>query len=211
MNKRGQVISVVDYGVANLGSIRNMLRKLGYEVELISTPEAVSRATKIILPGVGAFDHGVAALVRHGLMEPLRARAADPSVPFLGICLGMQLLGNGSEEGTQRGLGVLDSSCVRFRLPPGSVLKIPHMGWNEPVFRRAHPLVADLGTDARFYFTHSFHMVCAHPEDVLATVTHGIEFVAMVQCGNVMGVQFHPEKSHRYGMALLRNFGAMRC
>lgn len=202
-------ISVIDYGVVNLGSIRNMLRKLGFEVELASTPAAVSAARKIILPGVGAFDHGVNALAELGLIEPLRYKAADNSTPILGICLGMQLLGKGSDEGSLRGLGLIEGACVRVRMPHGSTLKVPHMGWNEPVPKRASPLLKGLDLRARFYFTHSYHLVCDDPADVLATATHGIEFTAMIERGNVMGVQFHPEKSHRFGMTLLRNFGAM--
>ena len=203
------MISVVDYGAVNLGSIRNMLHKLGFEVELISTPADVDQATKILLPGVGAFDQGISALAELGLVEPLRNRALEKKVPILGICLGMQLLGQGSEEGSLAGLGIIHGRCARFRLPAGSTLKVPHMGWNVPLIRRDSPLVHGIDPNARFYFTHSYHLVCDDPQDVLATVNHGIEFTAMIQRDNVMGTQFHPEKSHRFGMAILRNFGAI--
>lgn len=202
-------ISIVDYGVANLGSIRNMLRKLGLEAELVSTPAGVERASKIILPGIGAFDHGMNELAQRGLVEPLRAKATQERVPFLGICLGMQLMGHGSEEGTRPGLDLIAGTCVRFRFPPGHALKVPHMGWNEPVPKRPSRLLQGLDAGARFYFTHSFHLVCDDPADVLAAAVHGSEFTAMIERGNVMGVQFHPEKSHRYGMTVLRNFGAI--
>jgi glutamine amidotransferase len=204
-----QIISIIDYGVSNLGSIRNMLHKLGLRSELVATPEAVAGARKIILPGVGAFDHGVAALAERRLIAPLRAKALEDRIPILGICLGMQLLGMGSEEGTSGGLGLIKGACVRFRFAEGSPLKVPHMGWNETAPKRLNPLLSGLGAGARFYFTHSYHLMCEDPADVLATATHGIEFTAMVQRDNVAGVQFHPEKSHRFGMTLLRNFGAI--
>jgi imidazole glycerol-phosphate synthase subunit HisH len=203
------MISIVDYGVSNLGSIRNMLRKLGLDSEIASSPEQVAAARKLILPGVGAFDHGATALNERGLTGPLRRQAMERKVPLLGICLGMQLLGKGSEEGVLGGLGLIDACCMRFRLPEGSTLKVPHMGWNEPFVRRHAPLVDGLDPRARFYFTHSYHLVCADAADVVAVATHGVEFTAIVQRENVMGVQFHPEKSHRFGMALLRNFGMM--
>lgn len=202
------MISIVDYGVVNLGSIRNMLHKLGLETDLAATPAAIARATRIILPGIGAFDQGVAALRARGLVEPLRERVLGDGIPILGICLGMQLLGTCSEEGSASGLGLIRGSCVRFRFPPGSHYKVPHMGWNEPTARRASALLQGLDARARFYFTHSYHMVCEDPDDVLATASHGVDFTAMIERGNVMGAQFHPEKSHRFGMALLRSFGA---
>jgi len=203
------VMSVVDYGMCNLGSIRNMLRKLGLDSELAATPRAVAQAKKIILPGVGAYDHGVAALQERGLIAPLQESVRVRGMPILGICLGMQLLGEGSEEGTLPGLGLIGGKCVRFRFAEGSTLKVPHMGWNETVPRRTHPLLSGLESNARFYFTHSYHVVCKDPSDVLAVASHGIEFTAIVQRNNIMGVQFHPEKSHRFGIMLLRNFGAI--
>ena len=203
------MISVIDYGVANLGSILNMLRKVGAEGELVSTPEEVAKAERIILPGVGAFDHGMTALTERGLVAPLRKKALDDRVPILGICLGMQLLGQGSEEGSLPGLGIIEARCERFRFEHASTLKVPHMGWNALSPRRASPLLSGLDAHARFYFVHSYHIVCADPADVLATATYGVEFTAMVQQGQVCGAQFHPEKSHRFGMTLLGNFARM--
>jgi glutamine amidotransferase len=204
------MISVVDYGVANLGSMLNMLRKVGAPAELVSTPEAVLRAERIVLPGIGAFDHGIDALAARGLIDPLRS-AAGRGVPLLGVCLGMQLLGLGSEEGEREGLGLLPIRCRRFRPPDGSRLKVPHMGWNTIIARRSSPLLAGLGEESRFYFVHSFHCVCEHDEDVLAVSPYGEEFVSVVERGAIRGVQFHPEKSHRYGMVLLRNFASPAC
>lgn len=200
-------ISIVDYGAVNLGSIRNMLLKLGFEPVPVSTPEGVGAAAKILLPGVGAFDHGMSALAARRLIEPLRRKALEERVPVMGICLGMQLLGEGSEEGSLAGLGIVAGRCKRLTLPPGSPLKVPHMGWNVPLVKKDSPLLGGLDAHARFYFTHSFHFVCTDPEDVLATAVHGMEFTAMIQRSNVFGTQFHPEKSHRFGMAVLRNFG----
>lgn len=200
------MISVVDYGVGNLGSILNMLRKLKAEAQLISTADEVLRAQKLILPGVGAFDRGVSALIERKLVDPIRQKVLDEKVPILGICLGMQLLGRTSEEGKLSGLGLLDAHCQRFSFEPDSPLKIPHMGWNQISTQRDSPLSIELDDRSRFYFVHSYHLVCNDPIDVLALTKYGIDFAAIVQRENVMGTQFHPEKSHRFGMALLNNF-----
>lgn len=201
------MISIVDYGVANLGSIMNMLRKVGAQAELASTPEQVARAEKIILPGIGAFDHGISALRERGLAEPLKKKALEDKVPLLGICLGMQMLGQGSEEGALVGLGLLDAYCRRFRFTKNNKEKVPHMGWSQLVSGRwDSALLKGLDDRARFYFVHSYHLVCNDPADALASACYGIEFVSVVRRGNVYGAQFHPEKSHRYGMTLLRNF-----
>ena len=202
------VISIIDYGVCNLGSIRNMLRKLGFQSELVAAAAGLAEARKIILPGIGAFDHGVAALRERGLIEPLRGKALEEKVPLLGICLGMQLLGHGSEEGSSPGLGVIDGKCVKFRVDE-SGLRVPHMGWNEISSKRSDPILEGLGPGSRFYFTHSYYLKCDSSSDVLASTHYGLDFASAIQRGNVRGVQFHPEKSHRYGMALLRNFASI--
>ena len=201
-------ISVVSYGVCNVGSIVNMLKRIGAAAETASTPEAVRSAAKVILPGIGAFDNGMKALRDLDLVEPLKERARA-GVPLLGICLGMQLLGDSSEEGTASGLGLLHGRCIRFRFTSGLPLRVPHMGWNVVSQRTENALLDGLDSDARFYFVHSYHLACADPNDVLGTSNYGIEFAAMVHRGNIWGVQFHPEKSHRYGMTLLRNFWRM--
>lgn len=203
------MISVVDYGVANLGSMLNMLRKVGAAARLVATPGELAEATRIVLPGIGAFDHGMAALEERGFIEPLRDKALVERVPLLGVCLGMQMLGLGSEEGSRGGLGLIRMRCQRLRPPEGSRLRVPHMGWNTLVPRRASPLLEGLDADSRFYFVHSYHAVCEVEDDVLATSHYGNDFVSVVEHGNVRGVQFHPEKSHRYGMALLRNFASV--
>ena len=200
------MISVIDYGVCNLGSMLNMLRKVGAEARLVSTAAELGRAGKLVLPGVGAFDNGIGALRERGLADALRKRVVEDKVPLLGVCLGMQMLGRRSEEGGMAGLGLIDAEVRRFRFAPDSRTKVPHMGWNQLARRRDGPLLRALAARSRFYFCHSYHLVCADPGDVLATADYGGEFVAVLQRDNVYGVQFHPEKSHRFGMALLHNF-----
>jgi imidazole glycerol-phosphate synthase subunit HisH len=203
------MIAVVSYGVSNVGSILNMLRKIGAPAVAVSTPAEIERAEKLILPGIGAFDNGMKALSDLGLAEPLKERVVRDGVPILGICLGMQLLGQGSEEGALAGLGLLEGRCVRFCRGGEPPLRVPHMGWNVLAPRRDSALLTGLDEHARFYFVHSYHLGCGDPVDVLATARYGVEFTAMVQRGNVWGAQFHPEKSHRYGMALLGNFARL--
>lgn len=203
------MISVIDYGVSNLGSMLNMLRKVGAQAQLVSTAEELDRAEKIILPGVGAFDNGIAALTERGLVEPLRRKALTDKVPLLGVCLGMQMLGRCSEEGGLAGLGLVDAETRRFRFAADSGHKVPHMGWRVLAARRDSPLLRGLDAMTRFYFCHGYHLVCGDSADVLASASYGNDFVAMVRHDNVFGVQFHPEKSHRFGMALLHNFAEM--
>ena len=201
------MISIVNYGVSNVGSMLNMMRKLGIPAKAISTPGEVERASKIILPGVGAFDHGMRALMEMKLDGPLRERALN-GVPLLGVCLGMQMLARGSEEGTVGGLGLVEGRCVRFQPNGNEAFRVPHMGWNELSIRAQSGLLKDLD-GARFYFVHSFYLVCDDPADELASAHYGVDFTAALHRQNVWGVQFHPEKSHRFGMTLLRNFASL--
>jgi glutamine amidotransferase len=198
------MISVVDYGVANLGSMRNMLRRIGAETELVTTAAAIAKASKVILPGIGAFDAGMEALDTLGLVEPLRRRILGDGVPLLGVCLGVQLLGERSAEGERPGLGLLAAHCER--LPADAGIRVPHMSWAHIEPTRPDPILAGLDETARFYFVHSYHVVCSDPTDVLAVAHYGIPFTAMIRRGNIYGAQFHPEKSHRFGMRLLKNF-----
>ena len=203
------MIVIVDYGIGNLGSIANMFRKVGAAATISSDAAAIEDAEKIVLPGVGSFDRAMRELVASGLIPTLQAKV-QAGTPLLGVCLGMQLLGRGSEEGALPGLGWVDASVVHFR-PPGSNgsranLKVPHMGWNVLEPARDHPLLADLGEEPRFYFVHSYHVVCDDPRTALGHADYGGPFVAAISQDNILGVQFHPEKSHKFGMQLLRNF-----
>jgi len=184
-----------------------MLRKTGCRDAMISSdPRDVFRASKLILPGVGHFDKGMRNLSSLGMIEPLRERVVRDRIPILGICLGMQMLARRSEEGREEGLGLIRGDVVRFRFQDSSILKIPHMGWNHVQFVGKSDLATGLEHEARFYFVHSYHMTCDNPADVLATTEYGYTFVSAVSCGHIFGVQFHPEKSHRFGMMLLKNF-----
>lgn len=201
------MIAIVNYGIGNLGSILNMLQRIGVAAQVAQTPAAILAAEKLILPGVGAFDTGMASLGASGLRDVLDEKVVGQKTPVLGVCLGMQLLGRRSEEGQLPGLGWLDAETIRFRFDPKATgLKIPHMGWNTVRPANGTPIFAGFTEPPRFYFVHSYHMACADAGDVAATVHHGSDVTAAVARGHVMGVQFHPEKSHAYGMKLLRAF-----
>lgn len=202
------MIVVVDYGMGNLGSILNMLKKVGAtDVKSSSDPADIERADKLILPGVGAFDTGMQKLRETGLIGLLNEKVVRAKTPTLGVCLGMQLISKISEEGELPGLGWVDAETIRFRFKgQTSRLKIPHMGWNTADIRREGTLFKDMFPEPRFYFVHSYHVVSHQPADVLATTEYGYEFVSALQHENIMAAQFHPEKSHKFGMRLYKNF-----
>lgn len=204
------MIVIVDYGVGNLGSIINMLKKAGAKAIASSDPDILQQAEKLILPGVGAFDAGMNKLNECGLVPLLNHLALEKKVPFLGLCLGLQLMTKKSEEGQAQGLGWLDAETLRFRFDGHQAhLKVPHMGWNTIEIRRVHPLFKDLDLEARFYFVHSFYVQSHDPEAILAETDYGGHFHSIFGKDNIMGFQFHPEKSHKYGMRLLKNFAEM--
>ena len=202
------MITIVDYNMGNLGSIRNMLKKVGVESRVTAEPALIAAAEKLVLPGVGAFDAGMDNLERSGVVPALRKRVLEDRVPTLGICLGMQLMARSSEEGRRPGLGWIDAEVLRFE--GGPTLKVPHMGWNRVEVVRDSPLTDLLPVEPRFYFVHSYFVRCRDEADVLLTTPYGRDFHSAFRRGNVYGVQFHPEKSHKFGMALLANF-AGRC
>lgn len=201
------MIAIIDYGVGNLGSISNMLKRIGAEALITEDLDVISRADKLILPGVGKFDAGVDGLETKRLIPLLKDRVIDNGVPILGICLGMQLLLDKSEEGHKAGLGFIAGEVKKF--PSNRGLKIPHMGWNAVEPGEDNVLTKDLPKPIRFYFAHSYYAVTENEGDSFLWTEYGPRFASGVHHGNVYGVQFHPEKSHKYGMQLLRNFAAL--
>jgi glutamine amidotransferase len=210
------MITIVDFDMGNVGSIFNMLQKLGQAARISRVPEDLFSTTALILPGVGSFDEGMRSLAAHGLNKALHEAVVQRGIPILGICLGMQLLSEGSEEGQQPGLGWIPGNTTRFRIPQGCSdgLRIPHMGWS-----RVTPVASDLESTTvagclfartdflqQYYFVHSYHVCCADPGHVIATANHGYTFAAAIGRGHIVGTQFHPEKSHKFGFQLMRNF-----
>ena len=200
------MVAVINYGMGNTGSIVNMLHRIGEEAVVTDKRNELEEADKIILPGVGAFDHGIQNLREKDLVDVIRRVTLEKKIPFLGICLGMQLLGNKSEEGQEEGLGLIPFTNVRFRFEEPTLLKIPHMGWDIVNFQQKDRILEGLEEMQRFYFVHSYYLKAEDPSIVAASVEHGVQIHAAVEKGNLFGCQFHPEKSHRFGMKLLENF-----
>lgn len=201
------MIVVVNYGMGNLNSIANMVKKIGYAAMISSRPEDIEKAEKLILPGVGPFDTGIAILRESGLAKVLYEKVIRKKAPLLGICLGMQLLTLRSEEGRSSGLGWIDAETIKFRFPKSEKSpRVPHMGWNTIRVMKETPLFPPDQDEKRFYFVHSYHVICHDENDILTTTIHGVDFVSSVQKGNIIGVQFHPEKSHRFGIDFFNRF-----
>ena len=200
------MIAILDYSVGNVDAVQNMLRKLGVASTISSDPGQIRTASKLVLPGVGAFDAAMEALQHFGLTESVRSFASSGR-PLLGICLGAQLLLSSSEEGTLPGFGFIDGNCKKFDgINP---LRIPHMSWSEVSFTKFHPITNFEESAPRFYFVHSYHMVCNDTASILGTSHYGYEFASAVYRDNIIGVQFHPEKSHKYGAQFLSNFAKL--
>ena len=198
------MIAIIDYKIGNLGSIKNMLLKIGVESIISNNPSEIVSADKIILPGVGSYDEGMIKLKESGLIPVLDKMVKENKKPILGICLGMQLMTKKSEEGSLPGLGWIDADVVKFDLEDKS-FKVPHMGWNYVNPVKENNLI-QTEENARFYFVHSYYVKCNKSEDILAKSHHRIEFVSAFQSDNIIGIQAHPEKSHKYGLSFLKKF-----
>ena len=206
------MIAVVDFQLSNIGSVLNMLRYLGVEANITTNPKEVELSEKIILPGVGSFDRAMNNIHELGLLSALNSRVLEAKVPVLGICLGMQILGEGSEEGGIEGLSWIKGSCKRFDFSEQVVgkaedkLRIPHMGWNTVFQKKESKLLQDMYDKPRFYFVHSYYFEVGEASDTLLSTKHGEYFTSAVERENIYGTQFHPEKSHKFGSQLISNF-----
>ncbi|MBP7477330.1 MAG: imidazole glycerol phosphate synthase subunit HisH [Chitinophagales bacterium] len=200
-------ITIVDYKMGNLGSIQNMLKKLGYKSIVSSDLQCIEDAEKLILPGVGAFDNGMNNIRTLGLEGILKKKILEDKTPILGICLGMQLMTQGSEEGIQKGLGWINARVEKFNFKENNEnLRIPHMGWNYTTCLRESALWREMPDETRFYYVHSYCLKDIHVAHALLTADYGGNFCSGFEQGNILGVQFHPEKSHKFGKQLLKNF-----
>ncbi len=202
-------VSIIDYGMANLRSVQKAFEHEGTHAQIISQPEQIDAADKIVLPGVGAFRDAVATLREKNLAEPI-IRHIEKGKPFLGICLGLQMLFDvGYEDGEHRGLGVLSGRCVRFDVDQSMGLKVPHMGWNQLQIKHRSPILRDLADDACVYFVHGYHVETDDASVIATTTDYGRPFVSSIWRDNLMATQFHPEKSQKVGLQMLANFAAM--
>lgn len=200
------MVTVINYGMGNIGSILNMLKRVGVEPHIATNVEEIETAEKIILPGVGSFDAAMSTISKLNFFDVLNYKALEEKVPILGICLGMQLLTNRSDEGSKKGFGWINADTVKFEVNSDSNMKIPHMGWNSVSVANESPLTDDLPVDARFYFVHSYYVKVADQGNSLLKTKYGVEFDSAIRKDNIFGAQFHPEKSHKFGMCVFENF-----
>lgn len=203
------MIVIVDYGMGNIRSVVNKLHRLGYEAIVSSKIEDIEKADKLILPGVGYFSKGMDNLKTLSLLEVLNDKVVNKRTPILGICLGMQLLTKHSEEGDSSGLGWIDAKTIKLKMKNenrNDLFRIPHMGWNSVKMEKQSPITERILSEDRFYFVHSYHIVCNNAENIVASTQYGLEFTSIIQNGNIFGTQFHPEKSHSSGTKILKNF-----
>lgn len=200
------MITIINYGMGNLGSVQNMFKRIGVPTEITGDISKIEKAEKLLLPGVGAFGAAMQRIEESGLKNILDKKVLEDKTPVLGICLGMQLLTRSSEEASVPGLGWIQAQTLKFNFQGDASLKVPHMGWNiiHPV--KASRLTENFSDEPRFYFVHSYYVKADNTEDVLTTTRHGIDFDSIIQHHNIYGAQFHPEKSHKFGMRLLQNF-----
>ncbi len=201
------MITIIDYGVGNIFAFQNVYKRLNISTKIAKNISDLESAKKIILPGVGAFDYAMQSLNTSGMREKLDELVLDKKVPVLGICVGMQMMGNKSDEGVMDGLKWIDADILKFdESLINQRTKLPHMGWNDVEKKKNNILFNELDENAIFYFLHSYYFKCHHQDDVIATTEYGNSFTSAVNVNNIFGIQFHPEKSHRYGEQLLYNF-----
>lgn len=201
------MITIVDYGLGNVGAFANTYKRLAIPVRTARTADELATAERIVLPGVGAFDAAMDLLDASGMRDTLEKLVVGERVPVVGICVGMQMLAEGSDEGSRAGLGWIPGKVRHFSHAPANIdLPMPHMGWNDVQPRPDQRLFAGLEADARFYFLHSYYFEPESQADVAAHASYGSEFACAVRRGHIHGVQFHPEKSHHFGSTLLKNF-----
>lgn len=204
------MIAIIDYGLGNVRAFANVYKKLNIPAVIVKQAEALKNASKVILPGVGAFDHAMQRLEKSGMKQILEEIVLQHNVPVLGVCVGMQMLACSSEEGSLPGLRWIDGEVKRFK--PSAFkqsIRVPHMGWNNVKPVKINGLLQGLGLDARFYFLHSYYMHCKNSEDVIAVTEYGDAFASAINHGNIYGVQYHPEKSHQWGIQLLKNYAEL--
>ena len=199
------MITIIDYGMGNIGSIQNMFKRIGVESKISSDLEEIKSATKLLLPGVGSFDKAMLRINHSNIKEVLDYKVLEEKTPVLGICLGMQLLTKSSEEGKEKGLGYIDASTKRFSFEDKK-MKVPHMGWNFVHKSSKSQLTDGFVQESRFYFVHSYYVEVENQENSILKSSYGFDFDSAIQNKNIYGAQFHPEKSHKFGMKLLENF-----
>ena len=204
------MISIVDYGVGNIQAIANIYKRLNIPVRIARTAEELAGAERVILPGVGAFDWAMARLSKSGMREALDDLVLSKGRPVMGICVGMQMIAKRSDEGLLEGLGWLDAEVKKFDCAtPSGRAYLPHMGWNDVEPRCQECLFKEIGGTGRFYFLHSYYFAPKDQNMILGVTDYGGAFASCVHAGNIYGVQFHPEKSHQWGIQLLKNFAVM--
>lgn len=204
------MIGLIDYGVGNIRAFANIYKQLDVPHKIASSVEDLEGCTKVVLPGVGAFDHAMEKLHQSGMKEKLDELVLEKKMPVVGICVGMQMLAKRSDEGTSEGLGWIDGEVKKFDVSKIQyATHLPHMGWNDIVPTKESPILKGLEKDAKFYFLHSYYFSCNKEQNAIASTEYGVDFTCAVNNENIFGVQFHPEKSHHFGITLLKNFSEL--
>lgn len=203
------MIGIIDYGVGNIKAFANIYKNLNIPIKIVKDISEFENITKLILPGVGSFDHAMISLQNSGMKEKLDELVLEKETPVIGICVGMQMLAKSSEEGTLNGLGWIDGIVKKFDKSKIKNAPLPHMGWNNLKIEKKNKIFDNLEENPRYYFLHSYYFECENKEDVIATATYGEKFDCMINHKNIYGIQCHPEKSHHNGMQLLKNFGEL--